>query len=491
MLARMINIKNQGLGEKYLGAPIIFLRSKTQTHLSLLKSIDNRINSWSNRFLSQAGRTSLVKAIDQAIPLYQMAAFLIPKNLCRKIDSHLCKYWWGESLDPNDKKIHLLAWDNICKPVSEGGLGIRKSEINNIAMLARNAWRLLENPESLWGKTLKAKYFKNSDFLHANCPNSASWAWKCLHFVKEKIKPFISWIVGDGKFIDPWCDRWIPDCNNEHPQPQTPHDTNIKVADFIDQTSRSWDRGNLQIHFDQSSIEKIVRIPLSSVSSSDRRAWDLTRDGRFISKSIYLTLRGVGNNQEDKLWKGIWKSKMPHRVQLFTWKCAKNALPVRDLLSQRININTNLCPRCQAEPKTITHALLTCTQIATLWSNSRMHCCTDPFVDKPISDWLRSWLAVDPYRSNVDKIEHFPLVASLMWSIWMSRNILVFNNKIETDIAIQNRAHRMLPKPKFQKQGNNTTSQSQLTNHARLPPPAGWVKVNCDGAWDPVTKCGG
>ncbi|OVA09938.1 Reverse transcriptase zinc-binding domain [Macleaya cordata] len=138
-----------------------------------------------------------------------------------------------------------------------------------------------------------------------------------------------------------------------------PHDTNIKVADFIDHTSHG--------------IE-IVRIPLSSVSSSDRRAWDLTRDGKFTTKSFYLALRGIGNNQEDKLWKGIWKSKMLYRVQMLTWKCAKNALPVRDLLSQKINISTNLCPRCQAEPETITHALLACPQIATIWSNSSLPC---------------------------------------------------------------------------------------------------------------------
>ncbi|OVA05694.1 hypothetical protein BVC80_261g9 [Macleaya cordata] len=78
-------------------------------------------------------------------------------------------------------------------------------------MLARNTWRLAENPDSLWGRILKAKYFSGTDFLNANCPNNSSWSWKCIHHIKEKIKPFISWIVGDGNFIDPWCDRWIPE----------------------------------------------------------------------------------------------------------------------------------------------------------------------------------------------------------------------------------------------------------------------------------------
>ncbi|OVA08900.1 hypothetical protein BVC80_901g19 [Macleaya cordata] len=105
-------------------------------------------------------------------------------------------------------------------------------------MIARNAWRLVEEPNSLWGRMLKTKYFRTSDFLQSKCPSSASWAWRCLHTIKEKIKPFITWIVGDGKFIDPWCDRWIPDIGVPSPKPNTIPDQTLKVADLIDQDMR-------------------------------------------------------------------------------------------------------------------------------------------------------------------------------------------------------------------------------------------------------------
>ncbi|XP_026417461.1 uncharacterized protein LOC113312943 [Papaver somniferum] len=139
-------------------------------------------------------RTTLVKHSGKAIPLFQMGAFLIPQHLCRQMDAHLCKFWRGETLDPKDRKLHLLGWDILCSPKYEGGLGFRKAEINNLAMLVRNVWNIIENPDCMLAKILKARYFPRTDILNAKCPDKCSWTWKCLHAIKELIKPFISWI---------------------------------------------------------------------------------------------------------------------------------------------------------------------------------------------------------------------------------------------------------------------------------------------------------
>jgi hypothetical protein len=43
-------------------------------------------------------------------------------------------------------------------PKSDSGLGFRNIHFN-IAMLARQAWGLLNNPEALFARVLSAKYF--------------------------------------------------------------------------------------------------------------------------------------------------------------------------------------------------------------------------------------------------------------------------------------------------------------------------------------------
>ncbi|XP_026419708.1 uncharacterized protein LOC113315662 [Papaver somniferum] len=311
ILANILDIQSRDLGEKHLGTLTVFQASKIQTHMGILQAIDARISIWLHKLLSQDARTTLIKHIGQAIPLFQMGAFFIPKHLCKQMDSHLCKFWWGETLDPKDRKLHLLGRDILCSPKAEGGLGFRKAELNNLATLARNAWRILENPNCLLATVLKAKYFPKTDFLNAKCTAKCSWTWKCLRAIKELIKPFISCIVGDGQFIDPWCDKWIPSQGSTIPNPLVPPDPCIKVAYFIDSQSRSWDVSRLNTHFDNASVQKIISIPLSQLCTPDRRAWYLSKNGKFSSKSAYLGIRGLRPSS----CKNLWKVKVPYKIQ--------------------------------------------------------------------------------------------------------------------------------------------------------------------------------
>ena len=55
-------------------------------------------------------------------------------------------------------KQHLVSWGKICKPKSEGGLGIRLAKEMNIALLAKLSWRLLNTQDGLWVKILRKNF---------------------------------------------------------------------------------------------------------------------------------------------------------------------------------------------------------------------------------------------------------------------------------------------------------------------------------------------
>jgi predicted acyltransferase len=91
--------------EKYLGFPAIIGRSKVSSLLGIKGRIWDKMQRWKEKFLSQAGKEVLLKAVVQAIPTYTMSVFQLPKILCNKINSMMAKFWWGHK--ENDKKV---AW---------------------------------------------------------------------------------------------------------------------------------------------------------------------------------------------------------------------------------------------------------------------------------------------------------------------------------------------------------------------------------------------
>jgi hypothetical protein len=54
-------------------------------------------------------------------------------------------------------------------------MGFRDLESFNLAMLAKQAWRLLCEPESLCAQVLRAKYYPSGDLLNAELKKGSSY----------------------------------------------------------------------------------------------------------------------------------------------------------------------------------------------------------------------------------------------------------------------------------------------------------------------------
>lgn len=110
----------------------------------------------------------------QSILNYTMSVFQFPIGTCHEIYRCLAHFWWSKSIG---KGTHWRKWDKLCVPKCDGGMGFRKIVGFNQALLAKQGWRLLMNPNSLVARMLKVKYFPRDNFLKAGMGSSPSFLY--------------------------------------------------------------------------------------------------------------------------------------------------------------------------------------------------------------------------------------------------------------------------------------------------------------------------
>jgi len=86
----------------------------------------------------------------------------------------------------------------MIKPKRDGGLGFRDIHAFNIAMLCKQAWQLLQTPNSLCSRLLQAKYYPGRLCLEAQASDGISYSWQSILRGIDLLKKGLIWRVGDG-----------------------------------------------------------------------------------------------------------------------------------------------------------------------------------------------------------------------------------------------------------------------------------------------------
>ena len=130
------------------------------------------------QLLSVGGKEMLIKSVAQAVPTYSMSCFELPRDLCEHINSLLRQFWWG--CKKGQRRTCWASWEQMRQLKFAGRLGLRDIELFNLALLARQAWRILQEPNSLSARILKAVYFPSGDILSAELGGHPSQVWSIV-----------------------------------------------------------------------------------------------------------------------------------------------------------------------------------------------------------------------------------------------------------------------------------------------------------------------
>lgn len=401
------------------------------------------------------------------------------------------KYWWSNQDKVN--KIHWIGWQKLTRSKSLGGLGFRDLYAFNMAMLARQGWRLITQNNSLCARVLRAKYFPSSNVLEARAKKGISYTWrsvlKGLHLLKEGL----IWRIGDGNQVNIWVDPWIP--RGETRRVITPRNGSIlhKVAELIDPITGSWDCRLVRDTFLQEDADCILAIPIQE-GMDDTLAWHGDPKGNFSVKSAYALAsrrRDHHNNADasssisgrgENVWKSIWNVNVTNKIKMFLWRLAHNSHPVRVNIARRgIKIET-LCPMCFRLDEDGGHLFLKCKKVKQVW---RCLCLED----------TRTLLAskasaLEVIESILTLREETKIkVVLLLWCWWSARNKAIQGGRCgSTEEVCNTVAYHLMNMEKLQ---IGKSARAPPMNLKWQPPPAGFYKINCDGSYRAKSGLGG
>jgi hypothetical protein len=84
----------------------------------------------------------------------------------------------GGVMMPMQRRYIGLHGGIVYSKKKRGGLGLRDPHCFNLAMLAKQVWRLLCEPESLCARVLRAKYYPDGKLLKAKMKSGDSFTWQ-------------------------------------------------------------------------------------------------------------------------------------------------------------------------------------------------------------------------------------------------------------------------------------------------------------------------
>ncbi|XP_024179118.1 uncharacterized protein LOC112185138 [Rosa chinensis] len=394
------------------------------------ENIEKKISGWNISTLSQAGKEIMIKAVAMG--------------------------------DNTTTGIHWKKWASLALPKTDGGMGFRSIETFNLALLAKQGWRILTNPNALW--------------------------------------------VGSGNTIDFWRDNWIPRLPSFNLLNQMPLNSPvIHVSNFIDTTNQEWNLDPVTPLLSMETINAIRATSFGNPEELDSLLWSANSSGIYSVRSGYeskvMTAAPnpaghphLSHSIHTSIWTWLWKVKATPRIKHFMWRALSGALATNHNRFRRHLASSPICTLCEAHSETIEHVLFLCPWAMRTWFCHPLSYKVDPQSVTSLDRWIVTVFRLEDTSSSSNRFFQTH-VLFLLWFIWKQRCNSVFNNEIPDPVHTASRAHSAASEYLMIPQGLSRKITKPITWVTELklwnPPSPGLLKINTDAAWDErSSECG-
>ncbi|XP_019189231.1 PREDICTED: uncharacterized protein LOC109183618 [Ipomoea nil] len=229
----------------------------------LKERILGKVRSWNAKFLSKAGREVLLKNVIQAMSSYAMMVFLLPSGICKEIETLMNEHRWTGSVN-NGKGIRWRTWAGLFAPKDAGGLGYCSLREMNMALLGKQAWRLITKPSSLVARIYKAQYYPNSTYFEATAGSNPSFIRRGLLEVQNILRDGCRRSIGNGLDTVIGKHVWLPTQDEPYIITRVCEAIYLSpVATLFNTQGTGWDVDRINTIFDARDVKLILNIPIS------------------------------------------------------------------------------------------------------------------------------------------------------------------------------------------------------------------------------------
>ncbi|RVW34075.1 Transposon TX1 uncharacterized 149 kDa protein [Vitis vinifera] len=293
-LAAELGCRLGALPTVYLGLPLGALHKTSSSWDGVEERMRRRLAQWKRQYISKGGRITLIKSTLASIPIYLLSLFAF-----------------------------------LRLPKEEGGLGIRKIDLLNKALLGKWVWRYAYEKDNLWKTVIGVKYGQEGGGWKTKevCGPFGVGLWKEIMKEVDWCWENIVFKVGKGNRVLFWTDKW---CGNEalaqsYPQLFTlAGHKNAKVCEVWDSSmgqggwnlrlTRDFNDWEMEQIGDMLNLLKDFRTSLEE----DSVRWKREGNGVFGAKGAYNILSGSSAGVFP--YRRIWMDKVPTKVSFLLGK---------------------------------------------------------------------------------------------------------------------------------------------------------------------------
>ncbi|XP_057803416.1 uncharacterized protein LOC131018725 [Salvia miltiorrhiza] len=333
-MASDLNCKVGVLPFKYLGIKVGGRPKSVVDWSHIVDKVKKKVEGWKNRKLSLAGRITLVKAVLQAIPIYQLSFSFIPKATAL-----------------------VLKW----------------------------LWRYLEGGGLLWARVVRSIYGELAWGAEGSCNvgrgRSATGWWPNLVLkggsgVSGWFRDNVVRKVGDGQTTKFWDHCWAGRSPLRFVFPrlyQLCANKEALVSEMGKWISGEWkcemrwrrELRDCEVEGTNALVTFISDFTLCA-GTEDCWMWTAAKDGKYTTKSAYLAIKAARSSTQsaasnNEALSMIWDTPAIHKAKVVAWRILRSRLPSCDNLKKRnvpMTVEELGCSACFQCLETIEHVFL-------------------------------------------------------------------------------------------------------------------------------------